>query len=200
LRALAVANLKELDLYPWSGHSVLMGKVRNDWQERDYVLRQFSENEGRAIAAYHRFVEEGKDQGKRPELVGGVSRGSWSQVLSLRDNKNRGKHDDRILGGGDFVRDILREADKKLRRQVRPNERRTVIEQLIRKICREEEITEQELRMGGRRRKISKARARIAYYLSHEAGIPMAEIARQVGVCTSAVVKAIQNLESQKNK
>ena len=32
--------------------------------------------------------------------------------------------------------------------------------------------------------------------LSHEMEIPMAEIARHVGVCGSAVIKAIQKMES----
>jgi len=43
LRTSVVKALGELDVYPWTGHSVL------DWQERDYVLRQFGKREGRAI-------------------------------------------------------------------------------------------------------------------------------------------------------
>jgi hypothetical protein len=39
-------------------------------------------------------------------------------------------------------------------------------------------------------------RARISSHLSHELGIPMAEIARHVGVRGLAVIKAIQKMES----
>jgi GTP-sensing pleiotropic transcriptional regulator CodY len=39
-------------------------------------------------------------------------------------------------------------------------------------------------------------RAKISSHLNHELGIPMAEIARHVGVCGSAVIKAIQKMES----
>ncbi|MEW6377916.1 MAG: hypothetical protein AB1502_19260 [Thermodesulfobacteriota bacterium] len=56
------------------------------------------------------------------------------------------------------------------------------------------------LRKGGRRGIISQGRARIAYRLSHEMGGPTAEIARQLGICTSAIVKAIQKLEIQNEK
>jgi hypothetical protein len=66
-------------------------------------------------------MEEGKDQGRRPELVGeGLiwSFGGWSQVLSLRGEKESPEHDARILGGEDFVRDVLREAGGGLRRQL----------------------------------------------------------------------------------
>jgi len=198
-----VKRIEELDRYPWSGHSVLIGKRKNHWQETEYVLRQFSEERGRAIRAYRKFIEEGKDQGRRMELVGGGlirSLGGWSQVLSLRGNKEEIEHDARILGGGDFVANILREADRKGRRQLRVGERRVIIGRLIKKICDEEGIEEQELRNGGRRRRISQVRAKVSYQLSHELGVPAAEIARQLGVCTSAIVKAIQNLDSQMKK
>jgi REP element-mobilizing transposase RayT len=199
LRASVVKSMKELDDYQWSGHGFLMGKKKNSWQETEYVLRQFGRQRGRAIQAYRKFMAEGKDQGRRDDLVGGGlirSLGGWSQVLSLRGNRERIEHDTRILGGGDFVAHILGEADKNLRRQLRLGEREVLMAQVIKKVCDETGIKEEELRNGGRRRKVSHARARISYHLSHELGIPTAEIARHLVVCTSAIVKAIQKLEA----
>ena len=54
--------------------------------------------------------------------------------------------------------------------------------------------------MGVRTSKFSRVRTKIAYHLSHELGISRAEIARQMGVCTSAITKTIQNLEGTENK
>ena len=71
LRAKLVESLAQLDRYRWSGHSVLMGKNKNEWQDRDYVLRWFSKKEGEAKNAYFNYVKKGIDQGRRPELVGG---------------------------------------------------------------------------------------------------------------------------------
>jgi putative transposase len=167
------------------------------------VLRQFSEERGRAIRAYRKFIEEGRDQGRRKDLVGGGlirSLGGWSQILSLRGNKEEVEHDARILGSGDFVARILSEADRNVRRQLRLGERKVFVDRLIKKMCDEEGIEEQELRNGGKRRKISQVRAKVSYQLSHELGVPSAEIARHLGVCTSAIVKAIQNLDSQSKK
>ena len=203
LRAKKVRSLDELEQYPWSGHSILVGRRKNKWQERGYVLRHFSNRERAAIRAYRRFIEEGKDQGRRPELVGGGlirSLGGWSQVLSLRGKREGIDHDARILGGGDFVRDILKEADRGLKRQVRLSERREFIERWIEKICREEGMEEEELRMGGGRREVSRVRARISYDLNHGFGISMAEIARRLGVCTSAIAKAIKKREGEQEK
>ena len=49
---------------------------------------------------------------------GGLIRsfGGWSQVLSLRDSGEDVSHDARILGGGDFVEEVLKESDRNLRR------------------------------------------------------------------------------------
>jgi putative transposase len=180
-----------------------MGKGKNDWQERDYVLHQFHNKEGKAIRAYRKFMEEGKGQGRRPELVGGGlirSLGGWSQVLPLSGSQERNEQDDRILGSGDFVAEILRGAEKKVRRYLRVSERKTSIENAIKEICRKEGVEEQEMRMGVRTRKHSRVRAKISYHLSHEFGVSQAEIARQLGVCTSAIAKAIQKFEPEDNK
>jgi len=146
-------------------------------------------------------VEEGVDQGRRPELVGGGlirSLGGWSRVLSFRDKRDARDYDDRILGGGDFVREILKEADKDVGRQLRYRQDERPIEQEIQRMCREEGIKEEELTRGSQRRKVSEVRGKIAYYLHREKGIPMAEIARHVGVGTSAIAMAIRRIEVSK--
>ncbi len=66
---------------------------------------------------------------------------------------------------------------------------------MIKKFCKAEGIGEEELRHGAKRRRVSEVRAKISCQLSREMGIPFAEIARHVGVCTSAVAKAMENLE-----
>ncbi len=203
LRAGVVKSMGGLDHYSWSGHRVLMGKGENDWQERGYVLHQFHERERKAIGAYQKYMEEGKAQGRRPELVGGGlirSLGGWSQVLSLRGSREKMENDSRILGNGEFVAEIIREAEKKVRRYVRDNEMNKTIDNTIKEICLKEGVVERELRLGVRTRKYSGVRAKIASYLSHEFGVSRAEIARQMGVCTSAIAKAIQNIEGAENK
>jgi putative transposase len=90
--------------------------------------------------------------------------------------------------------EIIREAEKKVRRYLRISEMKSCIDNAIKEICDKEGVAEQELRLGVRTRKYSRVRAKIAYHLSHEFGISRAEIARQLGVCTSAIAKAIQTM------
>jgi len=68
LRASVVGGVRDLDRYPWSGHSCLIGKNKNRWQETDYVLHQFSGEKKKAIWAYRKYIEEGKGQGRRVDL------------------------------------------------------------------------------------------------------------------------------------
>jgi transposase-like protein len=177
-----------------------VGREKNDWQERDYVLRQFHRQEKEAIRSYRRFLEEGKDRGRRPELVGGGlirSLGGWSEVLSLRRQGEKVEYDSRILGGGDFVADILREADQRVKRYLPVREKGALKECIIKEICEKEGVGEGQLRQGGQTRRASLVRSRVAWRLSREYGIPMAEIARDLGVCTSAIAKAIRKMEGR---
>ena len=203
LRASVVKSVEGLDRYRWSGHSVLVGKQKNDWQEVEYVLGYFGSEKSKAIRAYRRFIEEGKEQGSRPELVGGGlirSLGGWSRVLSLRGKGERVEHDSRILGGGDFVKEILREADKRLRRQMKDKEAEDSIDRVIKKMCTEAGVKEEELRSGGKRRRVTKVRGEVAFYLTKEMGLSMAEIARNLGVGTSAIGMAIGRMKDEEKK
>jgi REP element-mobilizing transposase RayT len=193
LRSQVVQNLEELDRYRWSGHGVLIGKVRHDWQEKEYILNQFGRGERRSVKGYRRFMEEGKGLGRRPELVGGGlvrSLGGWSKVLSLRNRGEESEYDSRILGSGEFVHAVVRDAEETVVRQVRNRETKT-IEEIIERMCKESGVSEKELRSGSQRRRVSEVRGDIACYLSREMGIPMAEIARRLGVGTSAIAMAI---------
>jgi hypothetical protein len=83
-----------------------------------------------------------------------------------------------------------------MKRQAPVNEGARPIDQLVEEICKKAGLNEKELRMGGRRRKVSETRAEISYRLNCELGIPAAEIARHLGLCTSAIAKAIEKYES----
>jgi REP element-mobilizing transposase RayT len=194
LRAKLVKDIPELDRYRWCGHSVLMGRIKNEWQDRDYVLSWFGEKEGKAKKAYSQYVKQGISLGRRPELVGGGlvrSLGGWSEVLSMRRDGKRLLTDQRILGSGDFVERILSEADERLKYQLRGNRIRENLVEFIDQVCEKKGINPKELRMGSRRGCISQVRLQIAYQLVRDYGIPLAEVARQLGVSTSAISKAI---------
>ena len=197
LRAGAVKDLEELEKYPWCGHGILTGQQKNDWQERDSVLGFFGSTERKAVRAYREFVAAGKDLGPRPELVGGGlvrSLGGWSQVLSLRQRGKPEAYDERILGSRDFVQAVLEEADRKLARQMRIRKKAGSLAKIIKERCLEGGVNERELRSGSRRRAVSDLRGKLCFYLYRALGLPLAEIARQVGIGTTGVAMAVKKM------
>ena len=200
LRAHLVSKLSELDRYPWCGHAVLMGRIKNDWQDRDYALSWFGKIEGEARRAYRKYMAEGLSQGKRPELVGGGvvrSYGGWSAVLSLRRFQERISGDQRILGTGDFVERVLCDSEEPLRNRPSPLERSKRIETILREECQKGKIELGELRMGGRRGEIPRVRSEITQQLVKTLGMSLAEVARLLGVSTSAISKILQRSPSR---
>ncbi len=178
---------------------MLMGRVKNEWQDRDYVLNRFGNKEGEARKAYRVFLKGGIAKGRRSELVGGGlvrSLGGWSEVKSLRRQGEGRLTDERILGSGDFVMKILQETEDKLKKQFSADERIEKMKEVVEEICRKEGVNIQELETGSRRSRVSEARQQIVCRLIETYGIPLAEVARQTGVSTSAVCKIITRKSS----
>jgi REP element-mobilizing transposase RayT len=199
LRAKLVKSLAQLDRYRWSGHGVLMGIIKNDWQDCDYVLKYFGQKEGAAKKAYRNYVKKAIDEGRRPELVGGGlirSLGGWSAVKAMRRSGDRELSDDRILGSGDFVERIIKEAEAKIKYQLPVKEHHQKIDEFIAQICKSENVTMAELKAGSRRKEVSGVRARIAIGLVKRHGVSLAEVARRVGVSTSGVAKILKRVKN----
>jgi hypothetical protein len=192
-----VADLALLERYRWCGHAYLLGKRQNPWQAIDEVLRWFGRSGKSARAAYRRFVANGKDQGRRPELVGGGlvrSQGGWSVVKSLRRRGDRVKGDERILGSSDFVLELLTQATYRVARQLPFDPKITEAEAVMQEACREAGIGIEALRSGSRIGVLPKLRRDLAPFLVHEMGLTRAEAARRLGVSTSGISQILRRM------
>ena len=110
IRAGLVGDLNELGRYAYSGHSVLLRKMKKPWQDTKGVMGMFGAKLVHARRLYRSFVERGIAQGRREDLSGGSllrSAGGWEGVKALREEKRYQRSDERILGDGDFVERIL---------------------------------------------------------------------------------------------
>jgi hypothetical protein len=190
LRAGIVNSLGELGRYPWTGHSAIMGLVKRDWQDIETVLGYFGGRRKGARKAYKDFMEQGVSQGRRPELVGGGlirSLGGWSQVLSLRRRGTKVASDERILGSGGFVEGLLSEVEKREKETLRLTRKVVSLPALIKVLAGGEGLEEADIRSGDRRRGMVKARRLFCQLAVRRMGYSGAEVARYLGVTTSAV-------------
>lgn len=120
LRAGLVKDLDALAKYPFFGHGVIMGKHQQSWQHGKRVLAYFYKRLKAARNQYAVFVAEGVGQGRRSDLTGGgliCSTGGWMAVKAMRKADGHVKSDERILGDGDFVAQILEQANEALERK-----------------------------------------------------------------------------------
>jgi hypothetical protein len=176
--------------YEWSGHAVLMKKVDCEWMDRVYVLRFFGDREGSARKAYLEFVEQEMGIDREQELSGGGlvrSNGGWSQVLSMRKSGDRALGDERILGGDDFVRDIMKEAENRSDVQLPEAKCLELLNETIKLACADGGLSIAFLQSGSRSGELPLLRKALARKAVWEYGVSLAETARLLGVTTSAI-------------
>ena len=193
LRAGLVKDMAELSRNPWSGHSALMGKVKREWQDTDYVLSLFGQDRYRR-RDYEKYVQKGAALGRRPELVGGGlvrSLGGWSEVLSLRSRGEKQRSDQRILGDSEFVQDVISGLDGLVKKNLRLSGHRIDMEALAQQVCRKYDISLTELCSGSRRRVIVEARGVASWIAVRELGYSGADVARYLGVTNSCVTRFV---------
>lgn len=198
LRAGLVADMSGLRDYPWSGHAALHGTVANDWQDLNTVLAYFGSDRVVAREEYENFVAAGVAFGRRPELVGGGlvrSLGDWSQVVSRRRRGEATCSDTRILGGSDFVDRIITEAEKKEQETLRLRGCKIDLPGLLVKIASSEGVDPAAIYSGIRKREVTRAKKIFSQIAVRRLGFSGAEVARLLGVSTSAVTRLVNQEE-----
>jgi putative transposase len=189
LRAGIVADLKALDQYPWCGHSAIMNKTEQSWQNSDYVLGLFSEKIGLARKRYRAFVKNGVDQGKRSDLTGGGllrSAGGWVGLKELRKAGLRVKGDERILGDSEFVEKALQAVEEKLEQKYALKVQGYDFERVVQRVAQVLGMEPREVTALGKSPRTVKARALLCFWAHRKLGMTTVEIAKKLSICQSA--------------
>jgi REP element-mobilizing transposase RayT len=198
LRAGLVKDLGALDVYPYAGHSVLMGKQNNDWQSSESVLAFFGKEHSQAIRTYRDYVAEGVKHGRRPELIGGGlirSAGGWAGVQALRKSGVFQKSDERILGDSDFVESVLARSEEKLTRQHALKAKRIDLRHLQREITALLNIHPEDLVGPSKNRKVTRARILFCYWAVQDLGVSMTKISKHLEISLPTVSVAVKKGE-----
>jgi REP element-mobilizing transposase RayT len=190
LRAGLVTSLEELERYAWSGHAAVMGRGVHAWQDTEYVLQQFGRTIGSARKAYGEFVRDQLQLGRQPELTGGGlvrSAGGWSEVLSMRKRGERQFSDERILGNGAFVEEVLGDVCDAQKEMVPMPLRRADAREMLERQCVEKGLSVKSLQAGSRDRVYSSMRRELAGKFVLEMGLSHADAARLLGISRAGV-------------
>jgi putative transposase len=203
LRANMVKCLASLDKYPYAGHSVVMGRVEHDWQDTDYVLEWFGKRVKSARSKYHDFIKEGFSMGKRPDLTGGGlvrSAGGWLNLVEMRRAKVFMKGDERILGEGNFVEQMLQEAGEVFEKKSLLKAKGWDIDKLAAHVAKTLDMDISDVWSAGKYRPIVKARSLLCYWAVRELGMSMTFLSRRLGISSTAVMQSVARGEACKGK
>jgi DNA-binding CsgD family transcriptional regulator len=194
LRAGLVRDLRNLAVYPYSGHSVLLGKKKRLWQDRDYILRYFGKTDREARAAYVSYVSEGVEQGRRPELVGGGllrSVGGWKGLEEKRKSGEWVRADERILGRSEFVERVLRDSEEEWEKRSLLRKKGVNLTWLSEKVSTRFGVDTESLKSASKVPAIAKARAVLCYLGVRKIGLSSVSIAKELGISPSTVSRSV---------
>jgi putative transposase len=195
LRAKLVTEYKKLSDYPYCGHGAIMGRRKIEWQDTDYVLRMFGDKESEARSEYSRFVQSGIELGSRPDLTGGGllrSHGGWSGIKLLKEAGSYQKGDERILGDGAFVTEVLEKAGEKLKDKYQLKDKGYNMDGLIKHVAEITQVTPEEILDSIRDARRTKARSVLCYWAVEKLGISQSQLAQMLKRTQSAITYAVR--------
>jgi putative transposase len=183
LRAGLVSGFDELERYPWSGHSAILGNGHMSGQSVEAVLAHFGKRIDSARGQYRQFVADGIGLGEQPHLVGKHSKRQAGEIDPFVS-------DNRVLGSSDFFQTLCEKDDFKGRLQDRKSldELQHAVEDFF-------EVSAGGLARRGRQDNISAARAVYCFLAVVKLHYPGVEVGRRLGVCGPSVSRAARRGE-----
>jgi hypothetical protein len=205
IRGGVVPDLKTLDKYPWTGHSVVMGKRKADWLETGEILQHFGKDAREARRGYRQYLQRGLTDDEDWEQLrgGGLIRsvgGAWELAkLKASGSENREAGDERILGSGAFVQAVLDHAEEQEKRTSRLRRDGWSYERVREHVCELFGIEPADLKARGVKSAVSRGRALLSKWMVEDLGWSRSDVAERLGVTRTAMTKLVKrgrNVES----
>ena len=194
LRAGLVKSIQELDMFPYSGHSTLMGGFKKPWQETDEILKLFGSKPALARRMYRQFVEQGIGQGRRNDLAGGGlirSAGGWEGLKQKREEGLYQRSDERILGDSDFVSRVLEKTKESLTKSQKLKSKGMDVDKIAAQVSRLMGIAVEDVWAIGKQQHIVNARSLLCYWAVRELGVSMSSLSRRLRISLPAISKSV---------
>lgn len=170
LRGKIVESIEALEKFPWSGHRALLGMESRSFQQIQEVWSHFGNRPKKAQIVYRRFISDGAGISQKADLTGGGLLRSLGRRPKQWEGLTKGdlqSFDDRILGSGSFVQEILKEVEKK---DVPKDIDRLSLTDLTERVATLHGLSVYELTRKGRREPVSQAKAVLIYLGIHFKG------------------------------
>lgn len=192
LRAGICRSMRSLDCYPWTGHSVLMGRKDNRFQNTKAVLARFGKDRSRARQAYREF------------LAAGIGNPDPADVELHVRSSNRGEERGRgahrwVIGDPEFVKDALARAEAQRLRTNRLEREGKDMAWLAAKVCADNGVPPDLLSVRHRGGPVSAARREFCYIATREYGVRAVDVAAFLGISPGAVSNLVRKSITLRN-
>ena len=179
LRAGAVHELSGLADYRWGGHRQLLGEGGFQLIEAPEVLPLFAKRQKTAVASYLQFLADGLKTASPATLSSGGRQASQAYNPALQNDES---FDERILGGGDFVAQVLGASHDAALPLTLP--------QLVTIVARYCNIAEGDLALPNKQPAFVRAKALICFVATRLCRFKGAEVGERLAYSTTAVSRA----------
>jgi putative transposase len=195
LRSRIIKDVGELDIFPWTGHSVLLGGMDYKWQNTERVLGMFGSTVGRARKNYREFIIEGIEEGKRPDLVGGGlvrSIGGRKNASELKRGRERWAFDERILGSSEFVSEVLEQNSQEVDYRMHCQEKKEkVLLEVVTSVGKYLGLNRMEITSGARKHTVVESRYIVSYIAVRRYGLTATQVGKALNVSIQSVLRGI---------
>ena len=190
LRKRLVKNLEELEKYRWCGYGALMGREEVLWQKVNEVLGYFGQRVWKARLKYRQYMEEGSLQGRRDDLSGGGlvrSLGGKTPLDKAQKMGEKQPFDDRILGGGEFVEEVLQRYRSLGEKRVP----KILWEDLLQNVVKWADLSSPDLVSGSKRPAVVRGRCVLSYIAVRMMKMKTTTVANYLNISQPTVSKSL---------
>lgn len=167
--------------YSWTGHREI-SRFENGIINKDEILSFFGLKRRLAIESYNQFIKDGLDI--QEDFGGGGLKRSAGGLRNLLNHKKdeRELYDERILGNGDFVKEVYDEMDEEDTLSSKVTSKTTLLKKLeLHYNLKKDDI------FHSRLKNVREARQSYIYLANRYLGDSLTSIGRELGIGRSAV-------------
>jgi len=155
--------------YQWSSHQAYLGLYELSFLTTDWVLAQFGNTKPQARGKFADFVERGNKEKRREEYY-------------------KGEQDSRILGDDRFAEEVL---------MGKPQKKNLPLDAVVTYVCRQSQVTEEELSSPSRKRKNSEIRGIIGWLTTRLSAATLSEVGKRFNRDLATISRGANNIEKR---
>ena len=176
-----------LEKYSWTGHREICRGEEELIQDKDEILGFYGRKRKEAIQSYKQFIKDGI--GMKEDFEGGGlvrSGGGLKSVLGRKKDEQE-LYDERILGNGQFVEEVLERIEDKEQRSKKIKN----VDELLKKVSQYYKVPKDVI-VGTRQQSVREARDLVVYLGREYLGKSITEMGNILGIRKNSASDALK--------